>query len=63
MTLVWLFLIKRVAPEIQSDYYIGDIDGKYQINGYGYRDPDSDDDPAFHLVITDLDADTHEVGT
>ncbi|MDB2402756.1 AIPR family protein [Litoricolaceae bacterium] len=51
------------APEIQSDYYIGDVEGKYQINGYGYRDPDSDDDPAFHLVITDLDTDTDEVGT
>ncbi len=50
------------APGIQ-EFYIGDMDGRYQIDGIGMGDSDADEDPAFHLVITDFDSDTEAVGS
>ena len=53
-----------VAPDLNSDLYISDVlNEKFQLDGYGLRELDSDTDSAFQLVITDINSDETTVGS
>jgi hypothetical protein len=58
-----IYTEQDVAPDLNSELYIADINSdKFHLDGYGFRDPDSDVDSSFQLIITDMDCDENNVG-